>query len=203
MFSTPTNEKSNDAGGVKERILTAGRAEFAERGLAAASVRTIGERAGVTAAMINYYFGGKRALYAAVIAEAQGRLRERLTAAFGAGDRAGLAARLAAAYFDFLADDRELQRLLMREVLDQGESVRELAARYVTPLRAMFDEHFGADDEAVHLAISLFGAVAGYFLYEPLLGAFLGADPNSRKALGRRRRHVVRLATTFEETLRW
>jgi AcrR family transcriptional regulator len=184
---------------VKALILAAGRAEFARHGLSAASVRTIGERAGVTAAMVNYYFGGKRALYDAVVAEAQGRLLERLGAAVAAGgDRATLAKRLAGAYFDFLAEDQELQRLLLREVLDQGQTVRELAARYVKPLRAVFEQHFGHGDDAVHLAISLFGAIAGYFLYEPVLGAFLGADPHSADALARRRRHVLRLATLLE-----
>lgn len=202
MVNAAHEENVNDISGVKENILAAGRAEFAQHGLGAVSVRAIGERAGVTAAMINYYFGGKRALYDAVVAEAQGRLGKRLAAAFAAGDRAGLAPRLAAAYFDFLSEEPELQRLLLREVLDQGASVREVAARYVQPLRALFEEHFGTDDEALQLAVSLFGAVAGYFLYEPLLDAFLGVDPHSPDALARRRRHVVRLATQLEETLR-
>ena len=186
---------------VKARILTAGRTEFAQHGLGAGSVRTIGERAGVTAAMINYYFGGKQALYDEVIAEAQGRLAQRLSAAF-AGDRQGLASRLAGAYFDFLAEDNELQRLLVREVLDGGGPARELASSYVEPLRRLFEEHFGKRDETVQLAISLFGAVAGYFLYEPVLGAFLNDDPRSRDALARRRRHVIRLAKRFEEMRR-
>jgi len=198
VFNTASQEKVNDQSGVKARILAAGRAEFAQHGLSGGSVRTIGERAGVTAAMINYYFGGKRALYEAAIAEAQARLGERLAPAF-AGDRAGLAPRLAAAYFDFLSEDQELQRLLMREVLDSGESVHEVAARYVKPLRALLEQHFGKSDEALQLAVSLFGAVAGYFLYEPLIGAFLGADPHSRAALARRRRHVIRLAKQIEE----
>jgi len=187
---------------VKQRVLDAGRAEFAKHGFPASSVRAIGERAGATPAMINYYFGGKRALYDAVVAEAEGRLLQRLSAAVAAGERAGLAPRLAAAYFDFLAEDHELQRLLLREVLDQGETMRELASRYVRPLRALFEQHFGDGDEAQQLAVSLFGAVAGYFLYEPLLGAFLGADPRSPEALARRRRHVLHLATSFEEMSR-
>jgi AcrR family transcriptional regulator len=197
MFSTAPRVETEEVG-VKERVLAAGRAEFAKHGLSACSVRAIGERAGVTAAMINYYFGGKRALYDAVVAEAQSRLRERLSAALE-GDRARLAPRLAAAYFDFLAEDHELQRLLLREVLDRGENVRELAARYVQPLRALFDRYFGSGEEAMQLAISLFGAVAGYFLYEPFLGAFVGADPLAPDVLARRRRHVIRLATLLEE----
>jgi len=187
----------DESGDVKHRILAAGRAEFARHGLSAGSVRAIGQRAGVTAAMINYYFGGKRALYDAVVAEAQGRLLERLSAAVAAGDRASLAPRLAAAYFDFLVEEQALQRLLLREMLDRGNGARPAAARHVQPLRALFERHFGRNGEAAHLAISLFGAVAGYFLYEPIVGAFLGLDPHSRTSLARRRRHVVRLTTMF------
>lgn len=187
---------------VRGRILEAGRSEFARTGLSAASVRTIGERAGVTAAMINYYFGGKRALYDAVVAEAQERLFARIASAIATGGPEGLAARLAGAYFDFLAEDQELQRLLIREVLDAKETTRDLAQRYVQPLRDLFSQSFGTDEEAKHLAISLFGAIAGYFLYEPVLGAFLGADPNTSDSLARRRAHVLHLATQFEEIRR-
>ena len=201
-MSPARHDTKADPTSVKVRVLAAGRAEFARHGLTASSVRTIGAGAGVTAAMINYYFGSKSALYDAVISDAQGRLLARLASAIGAGDRAGLGQRLAAAYFDFLAEDQELQRLLLREVLDQGETVRELAARYVKPLRALFDQHFGTGDEALNLAISLFGAIAGYFLYEPVLGAFLGADPHAPHALAQRRRHVLRLAEAFEEMSR-
>jgi AcrR family transcriptional regulator len=199
MSKSSPDDKSSEIYGVRERVLAAGRAEFAQHGLVAGSVRSIGERAGVTAAMINYYFGGKRALYDAVVAEAQGRLTARVSAALAASTGGGPAARLAGAYFDFLAEDQELQRLLLREVLDRGDGVRELAARYVAPLRAQLAQHFGEGDEAAQRAISLFGAVAGYFLYEPILGAFLGADPHGPDALARRRQHVVRLATLLEE----
>jgi AcrR family transcriptional regulator len=46
-------------------LLTAARAEFAERGFDGATVRAIADRAGVDAAMVNHWFGGKEALFAA------------------------------------------------------------------------------------------------------------------------------------------
>jgi len=61
-----------DLSGVRDRILASARTEFADHGLAAASVHRIAERAGATAAMINYYYGGKLALYETVIDEAPG-----------------------------------------------------------------------------------------------------------------------------------
>lgn len=197
------NEQPTEPG-VRERISEAARLEFATRGLAAASVHAIAESAGVTAAMINYYFGGKDALYEGILADAQEALRAALVAA-AEGPSAGLAARLTGAYFDFLARDRTLQRLLLREVLDRSDSLRERAARRgalrsaTEALRAMFVQRFGDEPERRQRAISLFGAVAGYFVYEPLLGVFVDGDPLSRRALAARREHLLQLATTLEE----
>lgn len=191
-------ESSETPEGAREQILAAARDEFAGRGFDAASVRAIARTAGVTAAMINYYFGGKRALYETIVAEAQARLRACLMAAL-AGERAGAIARLAAAYFDFLADERQTQRLLLREVLDGEEGGEEHGSERVAPLRALLSQHFGDDEEALQNALSLFGAVAGYFIYEPIVGSFLGVDPHSPQALARRRQHIINLATKMEE----
>jgi AcrR family transcriptional regulator len=172
---------SADLDGVKERILAAARGEFAARGFGAASVRTIAERAGATAAMINYYFGGKLALYDTVVADAQGRLFARLGAAIAKGGPEGLPVRLALAHFDFLVEERELQRLLLRQMLDRGDHVRER-------------------EVAHQYAMSVFGAISGYFLYEPVLGAFLGKDPLSPESLAARRRHVADLTALIERS---
>jgi len=47
------------------------------------------------------------------------------------------------------------------------------------------------DWEAV---ISVFGAIAAYFLYEPVMADFLGEDPRSEDRLARRRKHIINLA---------
>ena len=186
--------------GVRERIVAAARSEFAESGFGAASVRTIAERAATTAAMINYYFGGKHALYDTVVADAQSRLLKRLSAAVAEGDRAGLPVRLALAHFDFLVEERDLQRLLLRQLIDRGDVVRDSAAAIVGPLRELLEQHFGDRDVARDLAISVFGAISGYFIYEPVLGAFLGEDPLSPERLALRRRHVAELTTLLERS---
>jgi AcrR family transcriptional regulator len=46
-------------------LLDAARREFAERGYDGATVRRIGERAGVDPAMVNHWFGGKEQLFVA------------------------------------------------------------------------------------------------------------------------------------------
>lgn len=48
-------------------LLAAARAEFAERGFDGATVRAIADRAGVDAAMVNHWFGGKERLFTAAL----------------------------------------------------------------------------------------------------------------------------------------
>ncbi|MFN2478990.1 MAG: TetR family transcriptional regulator [Pseudonocardiaceae bacterium] len=48
-------------------LLDAARAEFTERGFDGATVRAIAQRAGVDAAMVNHWFGGKDGLFVAAL----------------------------------------------------------------------------------------------------------------------------------------
>ena len=65
----PERRRGRRPGGADTRaaLLGAARLEFAERGYEGATVRRIAERAGVDAAMVNHWFGGKEALFAASI----------------------------------------------------------------------------------------------------------------------------------------
>ena len=65
----PERRRGRRPGGEDTRaaLLAAARLEFAERGYEGATVRRIAERAGVDAAMVNHWFGGKEALFAASI----------------------------------------------------------------------------------------------------------------------------------------
>jgi AcrR family transcriptional regulator len=51
----------------RTQLLDAARVEFAERGYEGATVRRIADRAGVDAAMVNHWFGGKEALFTAAL----------------------------------------------------------------------------------------------------------------------------------------
>jgi AcrR family transcriptional regulator len=68
-----SRRRQYDAEASRQALLEAGGALFDERGYAAATVREIGERAGVDAALIARYFGGKEGLYLAAIARQEGR----------------------------------------------------------------------------------------------------------------------------------
>jgi AcrR family transcriptional regulator len=64
--------RRRDAKGTREALLRAATELFIERGFDHATIREIGERAGVDAAMIARYFGGKAQLYIAVLHEEMG-----------------------------------------------------------------------------------------------------------------------------------
>src|SRR4051794_28997088 len=61
--------RSRDAAATRRALLESAGALFHERGYEGATVREIGERAGADPALIARYFGGKEALYLAVLAE--------------------------------------------------------------------------------------------------------------------------------------
>jgi AcrR family transcriptional regulator len=63
---------SRDATASKQALLDAARSLFGQQGFESTTIREIGERAGVDAALIARYFGSKADLYvAAIVAEAQ------------------------------------------------------------------------------------------------------------------------------------
>jgi AcrR family transcriptional regulator len=65
----PERRRGRRPGGADTRaaLLAAARLEFAERGYEGATVRRIAERAGVDAAMVNHWFGGKEGLFTASV----------------------------------------------------------------------------------------------------------------------------------------
>src|SRR3954469_17551368 len=68
----PTRRR-HDAQASREALLDAAGELFDERGYDAATVREIGERAGVDPALIARYFGGKEGLYLAALQHEDGR----------------------------------------------------------------------------------------------------------------------------------
>ena len=59
--------RRRDAAATREALLRAGTELFAERGYDGVPVSAIAQKARVNKAMINYYFGGKRKLYLAIV----------------------------------------------------------------------------------------------------------------------------------------
>ena len=69
MVETVPTIPAGDSGPTREHLLEAAGTVFAEVGFRAATVRAICQQAGANVAAVNYHFGDKEALYAAVLKE--------------------------------------------------------------------------------------------------------------------------------------
>src|ERR1044072_6231195 len=90
-----SRRRPHDAEATRRALLDAAASLFDERGFDAATVRDIGERAGVDAALIARYFGGKEGLYLAALQSQESRVSmpsdpvEALRHMLGKADRRG------------------------------------------------------------------------------------------------------------------
>jgi AcrR family transcriptional regulator len=124
----PSATRRRDAGASRRAILDAAETLFARRGYEQASLGEIGRRAGVSAALPAYFFGGKRALYEAVLERLLSEREQRLEPlAARAADELERTGELRPAlellidgYLDFLLERTALVRLMGREALAGG-----------------------------------------------------------------------------------
>lgn len=114
------------------RLVDAALTLFAAHGFHGVSTRALADRAGVNAAMLSHYFGGKQGLYDAAVDEVYRRLGARTQAAFAGAtfaDVEGLWARV----YDAARAERDGIRLLVRQVLDGGRLTRHTEAKHFVP----------------------------------------------------------------------
>lgn len=179
----------------RERLLDAALACFAADGIAATSLRGIATRAGVTPALVNYYFGSKEQLVEAFVAErvvpAVGALRESLLAA-GTEPRA-LAAAFVRGIHEVVARYPWWPALWVREVLSENGALREMLQKLIAPQVAqLLAGSLGAARERGELppdldprllVVSLIGLTMFPLAAEPLWRRALGASDVDRTAL--------------------
>jgi TetR/AcrR family transcriptional regulator len=119
----------------RERLLDAAVACFAADGVAATSLRSIALKAGVTPALVNYYFGSKEQLLDAFITERVSPVMQSLGASLvAAGDepRAVLAAFVRGIH-DLVERHPWWPALWVREVLNDKGVLRDVVPKVVAP----------------------------------------------------------------------
>lgn len=118
---TPQNSDSRSH--TENRILKAAEAEFLAKGYAGARTTAIAEAAGVTHAMLHYYFRTKDKLFERILNEKIQLVRDIML--FGIGDPGRpLEERIVATverHFDFLAANPSLPRFMVNEVFSIPE----------------------------------------------------------------------------------
>jgi TetR/AcrR family transcriptional regulator len=135
----PKRGKSGTGTPVREAILAAARRLFAENEFKAVTTKRIADAAGVTTAMIHYYFGEKAALFEAIIAEIVDPTFEQAQAQVKAG----------ASFEEILANTWQIQErmlvaypwlpaLLVRATLSENKAMQKRFAEKFAQSRAAF-----------------------------------------------------------------
>ncbi len=186
----------------RERILNAALEEFAANGYAGARVEAIAQRAGLNKQLISHHFGGKQALYRAVMAE------RRLRAGGELVDVPDELPDALAGFFERARSDPEWIRVLLWEALeasDDGptdgpgiEGVDARAARYADRVRWVEGEQAAgrlpADLDPTLLFMSLIGAALYPVLLPGVCEIMTGERPDSDEFAKRYAAHLSDLA---------
>ena len=128
-----------DASATRNRILERASALFAQRGAGQTSIRSIASEANVSLAMVHHYFGSKGELYAACVesmylelAGLRDSLFEELQASTHASPSEFLE-QVVRTGWRFVRSHRSAMRLVMRDVIDQGEIPEERMTAFLVP----------------------------------------------------------------------
>ncbi len=124
----------------RDKIIRAALAEFAQKGFAGASLRTIAQEAGVAHGMIRHYFQSKELLFQSAADYLFGEMGKALLQAAEPGDDGDPVQQLARQIRAFVKVSAELPHLagfLMQAGLDGGEQFTHLVETYVKPLQAL------------------------------------------------------------------
>lgn len=126
---------SGDGPDLRERLLDAALARYVAKGIAASSLRSIAADAGVTPALLHYYFGDKAQLQQAVIEERLMPVIDELRVPLqrSGDDIAALVAGFVVGVAAVVARHPWLPSLWVREVLTDGGALRSLLLERIGP----------------------------------------------------------------------
>lgn len=129
-------------------ILQAAEREFLEKGYSGAKTTAIAQAAGVTHAMLHYYFRTKEKLFEKIVADKMDKLKRVIFGVIGNPDLP-LRERLKQGveqHFDFIAENPHLPRFIFNELHEHPEridqvknSIASIAAKAITTLQNEID----------------------------------------------------------------
>ncbi len=194
-------EPSPASAETRERILDVAEALFAERGLAATSVRDIATRVGLTPGSLYNHFAGKQALYGAVIERGVRPLLALMQELAAREQTPDATEEVIGAVMQHLARRPHLPRLIYHEAVSGGEHLAGVTRDWIRPLMehglAEMEREPGSPWERDEFPLVIAGwlhLILGHFALAPLLGGVLGEDPLSPAVLARQTRFLRKLA---------
>lgn len=175
--------RSEDGPAVRDALLEAARALFSARDYRAVALREIATEAGVSPAMVHYYFGDKTGLFDALLDATFSRLLERIREAAAAHGSIDVGA-LLEILVGTIGSEPWIPRLVIREVLsDDGPFRDRFIERYASQVAAMVPDLVARGQAAGDLRADLdprltFASLVGMtvfpFAARPVLERVLG-----------------------------
>lgn len=174
----------------EQEILLAAEEEFFKKGYDAASTAVIAQSAGVTHAMVNYYYRSKRQLFVKVLENCLAELLDKIKLLMSAdGDFVELASSSATVLFDSFLSRRRLPFLLLDlarthpEFLSQyreafAGSLETALKRHEAYLESQIDEGKVSDCTVADILDTVVTFAASPFLHLPMLENVLGLSEN-------------------------
>ena len=127
---TATRQRRAGSDDLRDRLLEAALAEFAEHGFEGASTRAIASRAGAHQPQINYHFESKEALWRAAIEDLMAAFDEAFTGSATDDPRETFAETIRR-LVRFAATRPELHRIMIQEGTHDTERLRWIADTYI------------------------------------------------------------------------
>ena len=170
---------------VRQKLIATSQRLFAEKGFGEVGLREIGRAAGVTPAMISYYFGDKAGLYEAVFADTLDTLLARIKVVAATVEPGHFQLdHFLQTYFQTMVEQPWLPQLLLREVVTRDTPLRKLfverfAGQATTLLPALIQQQvregrIRSDLDPGHTLLSLLGMTVFPVIAAPVLGPLLG-----------------------------
>ncbi len=179
----PGRPAARHASEVRDALLGAAGRLFAEHGASGVSLRRVADEAGVTPAMVHYYFGDKDGLAEALLDRVLARLLERVQEVVRSG---GALPDLIAVLVTTFGREPWIPGMIVREVLAEGGRYRErfisgyavkIAELLPGLLRHEIDEGlFRADLDPKLATLSLMGLTLMPFVARPVAQRVLAID---------------------------
>jgi TetR/AcrR family transcriptional regulator len=178
---------SSSSGGedVRRGLIATAQRLLSEKGFGEVGLREIAKAAGVTPAMVSYYFGDKAGLYEAVFVETLEAFLGRIQKVAAEAGPDGLPIeRFLQVYFQTMMEQPWLPNLLLREVATRDSPFRKLfvekfAGQATTLLpgliaRQIETGRLRADLDPKHTLLSVLGMMVFPVIAAPVLGPLLG-----------------------------
>jgi TetR/AcrR family transcriptional regulator len=166
----------------RAKIIAAAEELFAAHGFSGTSVRDIAKQAGVTGAMVHYYFGSKEGLYQTILEHGVAKVRAIIsqTAESPAPTRERLA-HFIEAEATYILHHPNLARIILREMLAGGEALVKVFRKYSVNnyalLRGIIRDGVERNDLRqldIELApISLMGMIVIFQAFRPVISVAL------------------------------